>query len=187
MTDDKLFQSILSAIPDGTKKKLTAIVENLNRHRQPGEGNLDLVKRLTGGNPTDLGALEAAVLPKNAQPEPVPHNPASAPPPSEPAPAKQDQAAAVPTYRFRTYPEMDNAMKAAGLTNWESTLSRGGAGPMGFASLYGVTPSDPRTQAEMHRVYASGSNEAWAAVTSPGPPLRTLTFNRLMIEPVQPV
>lgn len=193
MTD--WMSKLLGMVPKETQDGLNQVFENMKRHRRPGETHLDLAKRLTGGGDLNIDAIaNAAAGPVQQAPQAVPEpappaqpepqqavESAPVPAPSPPAQEAPPEPEKVPVYRFKTLPDMDKAMIAAGKGDWQAAALRTGTA---LYSFVGVKPELGENQNKMHRVYSSGSDDVWEAITMPGPPLKTLAYNRLMIEPV---
>jgi hypothetical protein len=133
-------------------EKMGQIVQRLKSQQQPGEQPLDTVLRVM-----NTEGIEAPVPPAISESAPVP---------------------GPPKYKFRTLPEMEKGMSAKYGAQWQTIII---STPGLLASIIGVTPDDPKTQAEMHRVYEMLGDDALGSTVYNG---KILPFSKLMIEPV---
>lgn len=163
---------------------MTDIINGLKKQQQTGETPFDTIKRLVGtGSPSESPSVRDPAAPavaptaQGAAPEPVP-----APPPAAPVAPVEPASTGTPQYKFSTFPIMNTALTNKYGATWQTIIA---PTPGLLSAVLGVTPNDAATQAEMHRLYASGSDEAFAdhmVATPTGS--KALRFNRLMIEPI---
>ena len=150
--------------------QVAALSSILKKHQTQGESVLDVLNKLAKHYETSPPQIP------RAQPEPTATPPVEQKPMPQPVtPPTLDQK--IPVYKFKTLPDMQNAMNGKYGNNWITLIS---PDPSLLHSIVGVCPDNATTQKEMHRIYAGGSDEALGTIDHHG---KMLTFSRLMITP----
>jgi hypothetical protein len=171
-------------VKDDLYGQMNQIFEALKANRAQGENPVQTMARLLKLSPADVQRHVTEATADGIPPELEQQAEKLAA--GDPTPLQAEQPATQegpPRYRFRTYPDMDADLSQVYGQTWQNVIA---PTPGLLESVLGVTPDDDAIQAEMHRVYSSGSDQTFSEVPVPVPgnPGRILRYNRQMIEPV---